>query len=46
MYFGTATFRLRLLFQSLYFLRALTFSKQLYPFARATFSKDAVFQNN
>ena len=36
----------KLVFQSLYFLRTPTFSKQLYFFARAAFSDDAVFQNN
>ena len=36
----------KVLFNSLYFLRVPTFSKQLYPFACATFSEDAVFQNS
>ena len=45
---GTATFSWnyflsKLIFHSLYFLRVLTLSKQLYFFKRATFPKDAVY---
>ena len=36
----------KLLFQSLYFLRTPIFSKQLYFFARTTFSIDAVYWNS
>ena len=41
----TNYFLRKLLFQSFYFLRGPTFSKQLYIFARATFLEDVVFQN-
>ena len=36
----------KVLFQSLYFIRTPIFSKQLYFFARANFSGDAVYKNS
>ena len=33
----------KLLFKSLYFLKLVIFSKQLFSFERATFSEDSIF---